>query len=107
MGWAVSHGRSISRRSHGEKTKEQHEENRCASVALPEPNAAGVDVGATEIYIAVPVDRDPQPVRHFSTFTEDLHAVAAWLKACKIVCRSSIIPTSALRNGMNSIGNPN
>ena len=48
------------------------------------PNAAGVDVGATEIYIAVPVDRDPQPVRHFSTFTEDLHAVAAWLKACKI-----------------------
>jgi len=48
------------------------------------PNAAGVDVGATEIYIAVPVDRDPQPVRHFSTFTEDLHAVATWLKACKI-----------------------
>ena len=44
------------------------------------PNAAGVDVGATEIYIAVPVDRDPQPVRHFSTFTEDLHAAADWLK---------------------------
>jgi len=38
------------------------------------PNAAGVDVGATEIYIAVPVDRDPQAVRHFSTFTGDLHA---------------------------------
>jgi transposase len=48
------------------------------------PNAAGVDVGATEIYIAVPVDRDPQPVRHFPTFTEDLHAAATWLKACKI-----------------------
>ena len=48
------------------------------------PNAAGVDVGATEIYIAVPVDRDPQPVRHFSTFTEDLHAAADWLKACNI-----------------------
>ena len=26
------------------------------------PNAAGGDVGATEIYIAVPVDRDPQPL---------------------------------------------
>ena len=37
-------------------------------------NAAGVDIGATEIYIAVPGDRDPQPVRCFSTFTEDLHA---------------------------------
>ena len=48
------------------------------------PNAAGVDIGATEIYIAVPADRDGQPVRHFSTFTEDLHAAAAWLKACNI-----------------------
>jgi hypothetical protein len=48
------------------------------------PNAAGVDVGATEIYIAVPADRDSQPVRHFSTFTEDLHAAADWLKSCNI-----------------------
>src|SRR6202171_872592 len=48
------------------------------------PNAAGVDIGATEIYIAVPGDRDPQPVRCFSTFTEDLHAAADWLKACHI-----------------------
>ncbi len=48
------------------------------------PNAAGVDVGATEIYIAVPVGRDPQPVRPFSTFTEDQHAAADWLKACNI-----------------------
>src|ERR1700674_4243728 len=48
------------------------------------PNAAGVDVGATEIYIAVPVGRDPQPVRRFSTFTEDLRAAAAWLKSCHI-----------------------
>jgi transposase len=47
-------------------------------------NAAGVDIGATEIYIAVPGDRDPQPVRCFPTFTEDLHAAAAWLKACHI-----------------------
>ncbi len=48
------------------------------------PNAAGVDIGATEIYIAVPADRDPRPVRRFSTFTEDLHAAAAWLKTCRI-----------------------
>ena len=47
-------------------------------------NAAGVDIGATEIYIAVPGDRDPQAVRCFPTFTEDLHAAAAWLKACHI-----------------------
>jgi transposase len=47
-------------------------------------NAAGVDIGATEIYIAVPGDRDPQPVRCFSSFTEDLHAAADWLRACQI-----------------------
>jgi transposase len=47
-------------------------------------NAAGIDIGATEIYIAVPGDRDPQPVRCFATFTEDLHAAADWLKACHI-----------------------
>ena len=28
-----------------------------------EPNAAGIDVGSTEMFVAVPVDRDPQPVR--------------------------------------------
>src|SRR6202162_703881 len=48
------------------------------------PHAAGVDIGATEIYIAVPVGRDPRPVRRFSTFTEDLRAAADWLKSCQI-----------------------
>jgi len=47
-------------------------------------NAAGIDVGATEVYIAVPPERDAQPVRRFATFTEDLHAAANWLKACQI-----------------------
>jgi hypothetical protein len=36
-----------------------------------DPDAAGIDIGATEIYFAVPVDRDPHPVRRFATFTED------------------------------------
>ena len=27
------------------------------------PDAAGVDIGAEEIYVAVPADRDPEPVR--------------------------------------------
>ena len=48
------------------------------------PNAAGIDIGATEIYIAVPHERDPKPVRHFDTFTADLHEAAKWLKACGI-----------------------
>jgi transposase len=48
------------------------------------PNAAGVDIGATEIYVAVPPDRDPEPVRAFPTFTQDLHRLADWLKSCGI-----------------------
>src|SRR3989449_3889686 len=49
-----------------------------------EPNAAGIDVGATEMYVAVPADRDPQSVRRFSTFTNDLIRLADWLKQCGI-----------------------
>jgi hypothetical protein len=35
-------------------------------------------IGATEIYIAVPVGRDSEPVQRFATFTEDLIAAADW-----------------------------
>jgi len=48
------------------------------------PNTAGIDIGATEIYTAVPYERDDQPVRRFDTFTADLHDAAKWLKACGI-----------------------
>lgn len=47
-------------------------------------SAAGLDIGSAEIWVAVPADRDPKPVRVFGTFTPDLHALAAWLKACRI-----------------------
>ena len=49
-----------------------------------EPNAAGIDIGAREIFVAVPPDRDERPVRVFDTFTEDLQAMTRWLKACGI-----------------------
>lgn len=45
-----------------------------------QPNAGGVDVGATELYAAVPPDRTEHAVRKFSTFTTGLYALAAWLK---------------------------
>jgi len=47
-------------------------------------DAAGIDVGATELFVAVPVDRDAEPVRSFPTFTQDLYALAAWLQRCGI-----------------------
>jgi len=48
------------------------------------PNAAGIDISADEIVVAVPPDRDPQPMRVFRTFTPDLEALVAWLLACGI-----------------------
>ena len=54
------------------------------SLPLIHPNAAGIDVGAKEHVVAVPCDRDPQPVRTFQAFTPDLHELAAWLKRCGI-----------------------
>ena len=51
---------------------------------LINPDAAGIDVGASEHYVAVPVDRDDQSVRRFGAFTEDLHALAKWLLQCGV-----------------------
>jgi transposase len=47
-------------------------------------DAAGIDIGATEIFVAVPADRAPEHVRSFPTFTQDLYALAEWLKQCGI-----------------------
>lgn len=49
-----------------------------------EKSAAGIDVGAREMFVAVPPERDPHPVRVFDTFTEDLQQLADWLVACGI-----------------------
>jgi transposase len=48
------------------------------------PNAAGLDCGSATHVVAVPPDRDPQPVQTFATFTGDLHRLADWLIACRI-----------------------
>src|SRR5712691_10757148 len=48
------------------------------------PNAAGLDVGASSHFVAVPADRDREPVREFGAFTADLYRLADWLGACGI-----------------------
>ena len=47
-------------------------------------HAAGIDIGATAHFVAVPPGSDPQPVRQFGTFTADLHRLADWLTACGV-----------------------
>jgi hypothetical protein len=48
------------------------------------PDAAGIDVGANEIWIAVAPDRTEEPIRRFGAFTAELKAIAQWLRDCGI-----------------------
>ena len=47
-------------------------------------NAAGIDVGATSHFVAVPADRTEQPVQEFEAFTADLYRLADWLTECGV-----------------------
>jgi transposase len=57
-----------------------------ANTQLPtlNPNAAGIDIGATALQVAVPCDADPKPVRSFATFTDDLLKLRDWLLTCGV-----------------------
>ena len=51
---------------------------------LVHPHCAGIDVGKAAHYVAVPECADEHPVRSFASFTDELHAMAAWLKSCAV-----------------------
>ena len=57
---------------------------RSEELPILHPDAAGIDVGASEMFVAVRADRDPQSVRSFPTFTRDLNALADWLQQCGV-----------------------
>lgn len=48
------------------------------------PNAAGIDISPKEMQVCVPAGRDGDCNRTFDVYTEDLHCIAEWLKACRI-----------------------
>lgn len=54
------------------------------ALSITHPNAAGIDIGSATHYVAVPPDRDDEPVRAYPSFTVDLYAIADWLKSCKV-----------------------
>src|SRR2546428_11992725 len=59
------------------------------------PPAAGIDIGATALWVCVPPSAVASPaapsapavlpphVRRFGSFTADLYAMAAWLRQCQ------------------------
>jgi transposase len=55
-----------------------------SGLSLTHPNAAGIDIGSAAHLVAVPPDRDDEPVREFASFTADLHALADWLEHCGV-----------------------
>lgn len=84
-------------------TKSAHRQS-AGGLPVIQPHAAGLDIGAREIWACVPVDgatpsvrsfgignsdfwfrvRATPSVRSFGTFTPDLHSLADWLKAAGV-----------------------
>src|SRR5574338_582667 len=48
------------------------------------PNAAGIDVGASSHWAAVPPHATEESVREFGALTDDLQDLADWLLACGV-----------------------
>lgn len=51
-----------------------------STLKIVNPNAAGIDIGSKEHYVAVPLDKTSEPVRSFQAFTDDLEEMSKWLK---------------------------
>lgn len=66
------------------KGRSRRKRARKAPFQLAYPDCAGIDVGSSSHYVAVPPERDSTPVREFRSFTDDLNRLADWLEACGI-----------------------
>ncbi|MGH9581840.1 MAG: IS110 family transposase [Bryobacteraceae bacterium] len=54
------------------------------ALSLVHPDAAGIDIGGHEHWVAIAPERDEQPVRCFGCFTAEIEQMAEWLLACGI-----------------------
>jgi transposase len=68
----------------GNLTQRRGRKGRGKTLPLVNQNAAGVDIGSREHWVAVPQDRDEEPVRKFRCYTNDLQEMADWLEKCGI-----------------------
>lgn len=66
------------------KTAKKEKKQSFVAMSLVNPDAAGIDIGSTLHAVAVPADRDAEPVREFGTMTCDLAAMVEWLQECDI-----------------------
>lgn len=68
----------------GEAVKKLTGKGKRVDFELINPDAAGIDLGSEEHWVAVPEGRDEHVVRKFGCFTADLHDMAIWLKQCGV-----------------------
>jgi transposase len=55
-----------------------------ASPSPLHPDAAGIDLAATDCVVAVPPDRDSRPIRTFLLTTDGLRTLCDWLLQCRV-----------------------
>jgi transposase len=55
-----------------------------SSIKIVNPDTAGIDIGASSHFVAVPEGRDKEIVKEFECYTPDIEAMIFWLKQCKI-----------------------
>jgi transposase len=72
-------GKRIRRKGQSRGTKELPK-----SLKRVNLDVAGIDVGSSSHYVAVPEDRGEQAVKKFRSFTSDLRRLADWLEECGI-----------------------
>src|SRR5712664_2412542 len=72
----------MNRKQRREMTRKIQSED--LSLEVVHPDAGGIDIGNESHYVAVPPDRDSQPVRRFGCTTAELKAMVDWLKQCGI-----------------------
>lgn len=82
---------SFERLQRGEKLKKQERQELGQRLKSEDPdleivhaNAAGIDVGNSSHYVAVPTGRDIHNVREFGCWTAALEEMARWLLSCEI-----------------------
>jgi transposase len=73
---------AVMKRNRWAKTRKPHQPP--SLLDRIKPDVAGIDLGSNRHFVAVPPDRDPDPVQSFGPFTHDLHRLADWLTACAV-----------------------
>ena len=66
------------------KAQPVRKRSKAPALSIAYPSACGIDIGATSHFVAVPGDRDDEPVREFLSFTADLERLVQWLHECRV-----------------------